>query len=58
LQVNVTGQTPGISSIQNLQGWDSCSAAIGLLKSECAMDGDYAQQPYDVWLDEVSLNGY
>lgn len=22
------------------------------------MDGNYAQQPYDVWLDEVTLNGY
>jgi hypothetical protein len=22
------------------------------------MDGDYAQQPYDVWLDEVSLTAY
>ncbi|HUO14614.1 MAG TPA: Ig-like domain-containing protein [Verrucomicrobiae bacterium] len=29
LQVNVTGQTPGISNIQNLPGWTSCSAVIG-----------------------------
>jgi hypothetical protein len=29
-QVNVTGQTPGIGNIQNLPGWNSCSAAIGI----------------------------
>ncbi|HKS74854.1 MAG TPA: hypothetical protein VJQ82_16735 [Terriglobales bacterium] len=22
------------------------------------MDGNFAQQPYDVWLDEVNLNAY
>jgi hypothetical protein len=33
-QVNVAGQTPGVSGIQNLSGWLSCSAAIA--NSTCA----------------------
>lgn len=38
-QVNVTGQTPGIGNIQNLQGWNSCSAAIGVGNENACASG-------------------
>jgi hypothetical protein len=36
VQVNVTAQEPGVSNIQNMQSWLSCSAVISIDQTPCA----------------------